>query len=490
MIKQLSTKDYKHYLMGLGRWIYVRPLMMVVVLSLLSQLYLIADFGVVNRSSLYLLWALEHHQYRHFVGSYELGRIIQVIAYVVGGDYVFAAYVLMIVCHVGISLLLLLIAQRLSFSLQSQWALIFLLLSHPTYCDFRSYILIEPIFWLCWLLGVCILLYFYKKHTIISIFSWLIIFLLATQLSVAAWFWLLLFPFGTLIWRPWRRKSVAYALLGYAVVVSALICLPVYQGTSPLNWFLETVVSNPEPILEVLRLNNNNWIQEGDTLMSSIFILSGATSLVLVRMLISFGVASFFLSTYAMLKKQYAIIVSDYLRIIIYALLFDFFIAVILLILAADNTSVLSFSSCFLLLLFAALGLSYVFKKLQTNSYTRLSSLVIVWCLVAYFASGFIIFGPKRVYLKKAANQLSAVTTQTDTIYSNSDYFLFYTGKNPNQITPLAEIMGRVKNEQEPLYYAFDKNRHGDLPELLKPYVPLMTFANRHGDKVMIYKFQ
>lgn len=487
MAIHLNQIKPKNRLLLLGQqWItkiYTHPLISMLVLAVLTNLYLIADYEVVNRSALKMLWSLAHPD-----GVSEnsiLSQGIAAVHWLTGLDYVSSAHLLMIVAYTGIAVLLLLIADLLNFSLLSQWALIFLLLSHPNFNDFRSYIIVEPLFWLLWLLAIYNLLCFHKQQTILSVFLWLGIFLLATRLSVAGWFWLLLFPFGALFWKPWRRKSVSYALLGYAVTVGILLFLPIYHGVSPIHWLQESILANPQPLFETLRLNNNNWVKDGDTLMSAVFVFSGAASLILVRVMVGLGIACLFLLGYAVVKKQYQVIHYDYLRIIVYAIIFDFFIAVVLLILSADQSTVLSFSMTFLLLLFAALGLSYVFKKMSSGRYSRLTVLVIVWCMVAYFASGFIIFGPRQEHLKRAG--LSFIKDNPKAIiYSNNEQFLFYADKNPKVSLSVSTAESLADNEQ--FYYAYAKNRHADLSDFWQSKEPISRYANSHGDELLIYE--
>ncbi|MGY0399389.1 MAG: hypothetical protein ACWIPH_05535 [Ostreibacterium sp.] len=466
-------------------WVYRRPIIAMIVLALLSNLYLIADSGVVNRSSILLLWKLANLPTTDVSGFGILGQMVFWCAHLLGISVITAGHLLMVFCFMGISLLLLLIARYLEFSLMSQWALIFLVLSNVSFNDFRGYIIIEPIFWLLWLLAIYLLLVLHKKWTIVSIGLWLCLFLLATRFSVVAWFWLLLFPFGALFWRPWRRKSVAYALIGYAIIVSLLLILPVYQGISPIQWFRETILTHPETLLNALSLSNNNWLPEGDYMMSGVFIFSGATSLVAVRTLISLGVIPLLLVIYSVMRQQYKVVNPDYFRILIYVLGFDIFISVIMLILAADRASILSFSSCFLLLLFATLGLSYIFKKIQQQQYSRLTVLIIVWSMVAYFASGFIIFGPQKTHIKVAAQAFATEPHGSDPVYSNDGYFLFYQNKKPSSL--LSVSMAERLSKSQSFYYGYSKNRNRDLPVFWQEQTPIATFANRHGDQLLIY---
>ncbi|MBS9778215.1 MAG: hypothetical protein KGV50_05565 [Gammaproteobacteria bacterium] len=414
-----------------------------------------------------------------------MSNIIVALANITGLGVVSSGYLLMIMAYTGISLLLLLISRALGCGIITQWAMIFLLLSHPSFNDFRSYIIIEPIFWLLWLFAIHFLLAFYKSHTILGIFIWLIVLLLATNITVSAWFWLLLFPFGTLLWKPWRRKSVAYALCGYALIVGILLFLPFHSGMSPFYWLKESILANPDPLSNALRLDNNNWVKEGDVFMSSVFVVSGATSLIIMRACIGLSVVCVFLGWYAISKKQYAVFKKDHLRIIVSAIIFDLMITVILLLLSADNRSVLSFSMCLLLLLFSSLGLSYVFKKMYLEKYSRLQMLVIVWCLVAYFASGFIIFGPKQSYLKEAAQDFIKQNPQ-NIVYSDDSYFLFYIGQNPRRITPLSKAIN--VSDSEPVYFAHAQSRKSSLPHFLKLQTPIKSYSNSHGDSLILYK--
>lgn len=470
------------YLFNVLGKVYHRPLLSAVCLAAISNLYLIADFGVVNRSAIPMLWQLQQMHESSGVSMSILAQCIAFVQQFFSLSAVDAAHALMIIAYTGITVLLLLIARLVHFSLPSQWALLFLLLAHPSYNDFRSYIILEPLFWLLWLLAIYGLMRLYKSHTVWAIFLWLGIFFVTTWMDVAAWFWLLLFPLGALFWRPWRRKSVVYALLGYTAVISVLLFLPLYQGTSSFEWLKSIITNSPQELLNILSVNNNNWVREDDKLMAGIFIFSGATSLVIIRTLISFGVGAVILSVYGIQQRQYKIVQPDHLRMLIYIIGFDCFISIILFILAEDSNSILSFSISLLLLLFAALGLSYVFKKIQSQRYSQLSVLVIIWCMVAYFASGFIIFGPRQDYLRTAGEAFSQAYPDTP-VASNSQYFLYYAGKNPQQTLSSASAQFYSK----PLYYGYLKGRNTDLPPFWQQQSALLQFANRRGDTLLIY---
>lgn len=464
--------------------IYRYPLLAGIVLSAISSLYLIADLGIVNSSALQPLWQISQQQPAPSLG--EFGRFIALLYSWFSADVTTIAYGVVIVIHAAIMGVLLLIARCLTFSLLSRWALIFIILSHPNYNDFRAYVMPEPLFWLCWLTAIYLLLVLHKQHTNWAIIAWLGIFLLASQINVASWFWLLLFPFGALVWKPWRRKSVAYALLAYAAIIGVLLFLPLYEGMSPIQWFTDTLFDNPSRLSSVLSLNNNNWVQEDDRLMLAVLVVSGALSLVVMRLIITLGVGCGFLAAYAVLKKQYRMIDGNILRIMVYAIAFDILISMVLLIVAEDTRTVLSFSTALLLMFFSALGLSYVFKKLLAGSYSRLSVLVIVWCLVAYIASGYIIFGSRKDYIRDAG-QTFVARYDGGKVYSNNAFFLFYVGNNP---TKMHELPSKgVGGLGEDFYYAYDKFRTHDLPPMLVDKKPLAQFSNRRGDTLFIYHF-
>lgn len=473
--------DFYRYLTPWGVLCYRQPLLMGVILSLLSSYYLIVDFAVVNQSSLSLLWAL--HQSSNEPTFF--GQLIKQTGSLFNISFIDAGHVLMVLSHALLMGLLLSIAKQLYFAKTSRWALILLMLSNPSYNDFRTYIIVEPLFWCCWLLAIYVLLLYYRQHTLFAIAVWFCSFLFATQFVVAAWFWLLLFPFGALFWKPWRRKSVAYALLGYAVIVIVLLFLPVYQGDTPLRWLITTIVENPDNLSEVFGLNQSNWIQEENLLMVGVFVFSGATSLVIIRTLIAFGLACVGLAVYAVLRKQYTIVDGDRLRILLYVVVFDLFISVVLFVIDKNHVSLASFSVSLLLFLLAALGLSYLFKKMLNGRYSRLTVLVIVWCLVAYIASGFIIFGPRKGYLREAGTV--ALRYNDLPLYSGDELFLFYARQDPERTTTWENIQVAVGDYA--FYYAYGKNRNRKLPDSLQLYTPIERFANRRGDSLLIYRF-
>ncbi len=308
MVKQTLLESTKKVVVKLAKFIYCQPLWSMLVLAVLTNLYLIADFDVINRSSLRAIWLLKTSHGENVSSLGDLGHLIWLVHRVFGLSVVSSGHLIMVVCFSAIALVLIAMARFLSFSLTSQWALIFLLLSHPSFNDFRSYIIVEPLFWLFLLIALYILFRFHRSHSLLAIFSWFVILLVASRINIAAWFWLLLFPFGALFWKPWRRKSVSYALLGYAVIVGVLLLLPIYNGISPFQWLKESILTNPETLSQALSLENNNWTQEGDKFMTGVFIFSGATSLIIIRLLISFGLVCAFLATYSVVRKQYKVI--------------------------------------------------------------------------------------------------------------------------------------------------------------------------------------
>lgn len=475
------TKAINKYIVTILQYSYRHPLIIGVLLSVLTSLYLINDYAIVNRSALPMLWSLsESNDQASDIFSY----LICMIASTFDCSVVTAAHALMVMLHAILTALLLLMARVLSFSILSQWAVIVLLLAHPNYNDFRAYILPEPLFWCLWLLAIYLLLLFYRHHTVIAIVLWLSIFLIATQLNVAAWFWLLLFPFGAIVWRPWRRKSVAYALIGYAIIVAGLLFLPLNEGVSPIAWFVDNVVKNPARLLDMLSINDSNWVKEENDLMAGVFVFSGASSLVTVRTIISFGIACVLLTIYGAIHKQYRIIESNQRRILVYAVVFDVSISVVLFLLGEDSHSILAFSASFLLLFFAALGLSYIVKNIYAKRYSRLTVLVLVWCFVAYIANGFIIFGPKKSYIKSAGTAF-VNDFNGQPIYSNDQFFLFYVKKSPN--VTLSVEQAEQLSQFESFYYAYAKNRNHDLPTFLVDKSVVKRYRNRRGDQLILY---
>lgn len=474
---------YRRHIVSFSTFIYAHPVIFGTLLSLLSSLYLINDYVVVNRSALLPLWHLAQGDKQTYLGV--TGQIIAALSQWLDISLVDAGHVLMMLLHALITAVLMLIAGVLNFALPSRWALLFLLLAHPNYNDYRTYIIAEPLFWLLWLSALLVLLIYHRRHSVFAIVAWLVIFLLATTLTAAAWFWLLLFPFGALAWKPWRRKSVAYALIAYAVLVGTLLFLPLYQGDSPLLWFIDTMWDNPGRLASLVDIRDSNWVKEENRLMAVIFVVSGAGSLVVIRTLIALGMVCSGLTVYAVMRKLYRIIDKEQLRIVQYAIIFDVLITVTLFIIDAEQQSILAFSSSLLLLFFAALGLSYIWKKAYNGSYSSVSVLVIIWCLVAYVATGYIIFGPRKAHIKIAA-EVFVSEHPTAQLYSNDNFFLFYSHHNPdNTISPyIAEQL----NHRQTFFYAYEKNRNRPLPKFLASKTPLYEYHNRHGDALLIYE--
>ncbi|PIE45374.1 MAG: hypothetical protein CSA45_03290 [Gammaproteobacteria bacterium] len=479
----------KHNLLFIRDKLYPHTLLVGVLLSFLSSCYLIYDHGVVNSSALSLLWSLtDGHIGGVASNNTVLAHAIQLLQTTLGiASPELAGYSLMVIVHALLTLLIVLISRQLSFSLLTQWALLFLFLSHPSYDDFRTYIISEPLFWLMWLTAFYLLILFYRRHTVFAILQWLVILVLASFIDVAAWFWLLLFPFGALFWHPWRRRSVLYALLGYAAIVGLLLFLPIYQGVSPFDWLVKTIFSSPEYLYEALSLGNNNWVEKDNYFMAGVFVFSGAISLVIIRTLILLNILCLLMAVYAILRRQYRVMNEDVFRILIYAIGFDVFISVVRLILGEDNTSILSFSTVLLLLFFSALGLSYTFKKMQARRFSDLTILVIVWCCVAYFASAFIIFGPRRDYLR-VAGETFAQSYPEAVFYSERRLVLFYSGRNPDITHTLEDAEINALANQRPVYYGHYKHRRVDLPTVLADREPVMLFSNRRGDTFYIYR--
>ncbi len=139
--------SFSQTLRQLAMVVYRYPLVSMAVLAVLTNIYLIFDYGVVNRSALSMLWAVEQGSTDNASVS-VFSQLISGVHSLTGLSYIHSAYFLTIASYTGIALLLLLISRWLGFSLLAQWSLIFLLLSHPNFCDFRSYIIVEPLFWL------------------------------------------------------------------------------------------------------------------------------------------------------------------------------------------------------------------------------------------------------------------------------------------------------------------------------------------------------
>ncbi|PIE46235.1 MAG: hypothetical protein CSA44_00700 [Gammaproteobacteria bacterium] len=478
----MKWSNYRHYFIAFVQFIYRHPLVSGIILSFFSGLYLINDFAIVNRSALIPLWQLAQGDSATALGI--TGSLIASFSQLFDLSMIDAGHLLMLLLHMGITGVMVAIATVLRFSLLSRWALLLLLLAHPNYNDYRTYIITAPLFWLLWLTALLILLLWYRRHSIAVISLWLVLFLVATRLELVAWFWLLLFPFGALVWKPWRRKSVAYALIGYALVVGILLFLPLYQGESPMLWFIEMIKNNPNQLSKLINISDSNWVKEENRLMAAIFIFSGASSLMIIRTLIAFGVVCSGLSIYAIMRKQYHIIAQDQRRIIQYAIAFDILISVMLFIADTEKQSLLGFSTSFLLLFFAALGLSYICKKIQNGGYSKVSVLVIVWCVVAYLATGFIIFGPRKAHIKQAAEIFISEHPKTP-VYSNNQFFLFYGDKDPASI--LAPEIAKYLRQQQAFFYAYEKNRNQALPDFLAQETPRYSYQNRHGDTILVY---
>ncbi len=481
-VRHFLASFYQHLVPWAWR-AYHRPLLMGVLLSLFTSIYLIADVVVINRSALPLLWQLQRD---NLSGVSTFGYLIKQLSIGLGCDLITAGRLLMVTCHALITALLLLMAKRLFFSKMSRWALIFLLLFNPSYDDFRTYLIVEPLFWCCWLLAIYSLLVFYRSHTVLAIGLWFVIFLVATQLTLVAWLWLLLFPFGALFWKPWRRKSVAYALLGYAIIVAGLVLFPFGEGDTLAQSFVRILIENPNSLADVLGLNQSNWIKEENSFMAGVFVFSGATSLVLIRTLIAFGVACTGLAAYAWWRRQYRIVDTEHLRILTYIVIFDLFISVILFVLDKDSGSLAPFSVSLLLFLPAALGLSYLFKHMLAGHYSRLSVLVIVWCLVAYVASSMIIFGPRRGYLYDAG-RFAQQQLRDMPLYSNDRLFLYYAGDETGISTDWETL--QVAAQEHRFYFAVAKHRRRPVASGLEKYQPIARFHNPRGDSLLIYQF-
>ncbi len=178
------------------------------------------------------------------------------------------------------------------------------------------------------------------------------------------------------------------------------------------------------------------------------------------------------------------VIAEDQRRIIQYAIAFDILISVMFFIADTDKQSLLGFSTSFLLLFFAALGLSYIWKKIQNGGYSRVSVLVIIWCLVAYLATGFIIFGPRKAHIKQAA-EIFINEHPKASFYSNNRFFLFYGHKDPASI--LTPEMAKYLRRQQAFFYAYEKNRNRLLPDFLAQETPRYSYQNRHGDTMLVY---
>ncbi len=474
--------------------IYERPIISAFFISLITGIYLFYDIGVINASSLEFFWNIESLNgfYSEIYSDHGFFALcIALLSKVTGFSLETSGQVIMLFSHGFIAVFLLLIAKDLKFSNLSCWVLIFLLLAHSSYNNFRSYIISEPIYWLLWLSAIYVLIKYYKKNLPLVLAVWVFNLLIATQVNIVAWFWLLLFPIGLLFWPKWQRKSVVYALLIYLVLVTIALFIPIYDGISAYETFVDSFWENSSSFAEMLNLKSSDWVQD-DEFMSTIFIFSGAFSLVLVRSVVAFGLIGTFLAIYAFVKKQTNIIMTSKFQFLLYLLIFDILSTVILFIFSINKNSTVYFTSTFILLLFACLGLSYILKKIQFNKYTKLTSLVIVWILVGYFASGLISFGPNKSYQKKAGVYLKSNKEKQTKLISNSRYVLFYSQNNPENQVDVEQIKKRIIRAnliKEKLVLAFRLNRKRTIPVFLENKKIALEFQNKRGDKVLIYYF-
>lgn len=452
------------------------------VLSIVTGLYLLFEYQVINRNAINLLWRINNELPATDSQSPILYYSIQFISSITNLSAITVAHFIMLSAHAGIIVFSLKIVKTLNFSITSQWAVIFLLISHPAYNDFRTYIIAEPIYWLCWLAAIYAILTYHRTHLIYVIFVWLGLFFIASYISILAWLWIFVFPFGLLFWSSWRKKSVIYALIAYVIIATILFYIPFHDERSGFQIFFDIFHDINQFFKQTLANFASDWLDADDPWFAGVYLFSGGLSLILLRLVMSFGIVCGLLLLYCYNTRLYTVMSRSQRQFLLYVVIFDILSLSFISILEFNFVSSIYFSTAFILLLFAALGLATIFRKIYFAKYPKHYVLIFVWFMVAYFASSYLSFGPNKAYLKSAGLDYE----NSSKVYSNNGLFLFYADKNPNELTN-PEFINFI-GEKTPFYYAFDQGRdEQSVPTNLVETAIVAEYMNEHQDKIIIY---
>lgn len=457
------------------KFIYPYPRVFAVLLTFVIGIISIYSYGVLNYDAVLAMYAK-----RANVAVAPIAVSPALVAII--PKSVVAAYTLMLILHAMCVYALLSIGKQFGLGQLSLWALIFLLSSHLLLNDYRQYIFMAPLYWLLcllalWLLSASRLLWQAKVVLALGCLY------LAAGINIVAWAWVLLLP--PLFWSFRNREteltpSFLWFCVGYYVVVLALFLLPHILGQLSGYHALTSLIENRQRnIDDVGQMLSSAWLRDEDSVMSFLFLGAGSFTVVLLRTLFSLGFVSVFLLIYAVSKRQFAFLPDKTVRLLLTLIGIDIALTAMYLFIRPDYASSAFFIQVLLLLLLAAPGLAYVFRKLQQGRYDAHWQLMIAWIIVGYVISGIVPFGPSNTYLREAGE-----AHRHHTFLSNHAKVLFYGDKSPLKDSASFLHMHTIPDNQWVLYQL---GRDKALPAALQTRQPVEVYANRHDDKVLVF---
>lgn len=461
------------------KFIYPYPRLLVVVLMFVIGIISIYGYGVLNYDAVLAMYAKRTNtEISPTAVSPALVAIIP--------TSVTAAYVLMLTLHALCGYVLLSIGKQFGLGQISLWALVFLLSSHLLLNDYRQYIFIAPLYWLLCLLALWAMsaprLPWHARLGLAMVCMYF-----AAGINVIAWAWvLLLLP---LFWVFRTRDteltlSFAWFCAGSYLVVVVLFFLPhvlgQFSGYRTLMSLIENRQSNIDDVGQML---SSAWLRDEDSVMSFLFLSAGSFTVVLLRTLFSLGFVSLFLLIYAGLKRQFAFLPDKTLRVLLTVIAIDIALTAMYLFIRPDYASSAFFIQVLLLLLLAAPGLAYVFRKLQQGRYDAHWQLMIGWIIVGYVMSGTVSFGPSNTYLREAGEAY-----RQHEFVSNHAKIMFYGDKNPLDTSfSLSDTDNQTHAAYDDQWVLYQLGRDKTLPKALQTRQPVEIYVNRHDDKVLVF---
>lgn len=365
----------------------------------------------------------------------------------------------------------------------------------------REYVIRDHGFWAFYLLSFVCLLQFLRKDNLIFALGWGCSLLIATLFRIEGAIFLLLVPFSVFCQFKNRFISNFYQfiklnLLLMIVVTAGLIYLLMHANGLHIHRINE--VQNQ--FTHGWQLVTNNFDQKANALAQNVLSVFSArdAKTVLTIMLITWLILSIitnvsviyaFLFGYAFYKKipakDLAAKLSLYSYLIINVLIVAIFLAEHMFL---SKRYLIALS--LILMTWVPFALDYL---LQTRRKFLFSLLVLLILLSSL--GGIFEFGYSKKYLAEAGQWLEANTPANATIYSNDYQVMYYSNHFGNDIFAKANLYSKdttllIKNNWKQFDYIairINKQDAGNVHQLI-PLKPIISFANKRGDKVIIFK--
>lgn len=427
-------------------------------------------------------------------------------------SYLHAAYVLNGFFSLGSVIFFVLIVKELEGNLRTQLLAVLVILASHHFNELRDYIIRDHGFWAAYLGSIFFLLRYLRND------QWLDAFLFGTSLVVSTLFrlegsiFLILLPF--LMWvypgipNFWlRAKHYIYLNIPFFIILCGLIIVAIlhpkeiniyysrlFEVFAQFQHGIQVVLtrySAVESILShqilhfsstkeaglVLSLLLVNWfivqVFNNLTWIYSILILYGIKKkaltfsragkwVVMSYLLINAGITFIFLAENYFLSKRYLLALS------------------------------------LTLMLCVPFALELLLKKL-TQFYYQCALVIVVFLILVTSFSSITRTAHSKAYLYQAGNWLKSNVSQNANLYTNDYGLMYYSQHFGEKIFQLAGRYKNIKSISQGNWQQFDyvairtlKKTENKINCLLQeiPFLPIQTYQNRRGDKVIIYQIK